>query len=88
MKLTYKNYVIETALYGGYDLYQNIVSTNKETGEKYDNTQVIGYNMGLDSAVLKLVELEIRDKNETYELKEGLKEILKVYNEIKNEVKL
>lgn len=85
MKIKIKGYVLEpcTTAAMRYDLYEEIVSINKKTGEPYDNQSAIGYGMALDRCIETIIFEEVnKDKSDT-----DLKGYLDAYKAMVEEIK-
>lgn len=89
MTITYLDYKIEPCdnAVGKFDLSRKGVSKKRDSEEIYEIEVNMGYAYTLESAIQKIIYLEIEKKNETLTLKEYLNEFRKMKDEILNELK-
>jgi len=93
MIITYKKFKIEPQN-NGFDLIKQYVSRkigdgdrNNPTGEIYIKEDIIAYNASLDYCIKTIIQLEMKEKQETVTLKEFLQEFKKIQTEIENLLK-
>jgi len=84
MNIKINEYTIKPNGFGNYDLHKDIVSTNKETKEKYDNENVIAYGCSMESCVNRIVYENVLSKDETVDIKTFLAEYKKEVKGIKD----
>ena len=88
MIIEYKDYLMEADKEGGFHLKKKIIATKKDTGEKYDDVTILGYNMQLKNCASKIAHLELCNVEGTYTLKEAVKIWNDKLEEIKNAINL
>lgn len=84
MNIKINEYTIKPNGFGYYDLHKDIVSTNKETKETYDNENVVAYGCSMESCVNRIVYENVLSKDETVDIKTFLAEYKKETNGIKD----
>lgn len=87
MIITFRDYIMEADKEGGFHLRKKVIATSKETGEKYETEDTIGYNMRLESCIKKIIHLNHCTKEETMSLKEYIKEYKEELNRIEQMLK-
>ena len=79
----YKNYEIEiSSVSGQYDLRKLGEAINQKTGEKYESRSPIAYDVPLDYAIKRIMELEANENDN-----ESLQELLTTYKVILSDLK-
>ena len=88
MKITHLNYKLETSDNnpGKFDLIRIGTSKKKDSDETYEIDIVVGYGYTLESAIQKMIYLELEKKNEVLTLKEYLKEFSEMKNKFVNDL--
>lgn len=74
----------------GFNLMVDVVREKKDTGEKYQDIKIVGYNMSLGHAVRQIAELSAKeDKFESlYDLLASIEaSIIDIDKELKNKLK-
>ena len=89
MEIHWKNYLIQVDD-NQFTLLRKIMSKKKDTGEEYENEEVLGYFSHLENCLQKMLRCETANKNEVLTLKEYIslwkETALQVKSDIRNEL--
>ena len=76
MTITFRDYTMEASSDGGFNLTKKVtrekgnIRGKQGTGEHYEDEQLIGYNMTLESCVKKIIHINHCSKEDKLSLKE------------------
>lgn len=96
MTITFKDYVIQSDSFGGFNL-QKIVQREKHeekdgkriaTGEYYEDLDTMGYNMKLENCINKILHDQVCNWDDKLNLKDALTVIRGLHKEIKESINL
>lgn len=85
MKITYKNYTIEPEA-RAYNLWKTVVGFKKETKEKYNREDSLGYGMQFETCIEAIIKDSLADRKESISLRQYIDEYKSLKSEILNAI--
>ena len=88
MNIKFERYEMEPESVTRFNLYKNVTSKKKETGEEYNNRVVIGYSLLFESCLVHIAMDKLACKKGDTSIREYIKEYKEVSQLLLNSLKI